>query len=152
MTASIGRLGISLESVDGYVAHVSFDLGEEKAKASAAEIVIAVNSHTALVEALQRTVNSCQEMLDGGDCDPYDMAEAIRDHGSQVLAEVGHAPAEPKPEQPSDPWQEDPTWTQTDWKQEVEGMNTLMGYWEWVAHMKEQAQDEIRMLNEENKP
>lgn len=60
------------------------DLDKERAVL----IVRAVNNHQALLEALQRIQNSCQEMLDGGDCDPYDMAEAIRDGAAEAIAKA----------------------------------------------------------------
>lgn len=42
-----------------------------------------------LVEVLQRVQASCQMMLDGDDCDLYDMAEAIRDRASEALKKAG---------------------------------------------------------------
>lgn len=43
---------------------------------------------------------------------------------------------------PEDLWQEDPEHPREDWRLEVRDDNTLLGYWNWVAAQREQAEDE----------
>ena len=40
-----------------------------------------------------------------------------------------------------DVWGEDPAWSRDEWKIDVETGDTNLGYWEWVDHRKESAED-----------
>lgn len=42
-----------------------------------------------------------------------------------------------------DYWGEDPEWPSRDWIFEVAEENTRLGYWEWVATMREAIREDV---------
>ena len=40
-------------------------------------------------------------------------------------------------------WDDDPEWPSSDWRFDVSEENTRLGYWDWVAQMREAVRENI---------
>lgn len=89
------------------------------------------------------------QILDAGDRDAYD--RFMREHAdSSLAAKIEYRALEvPTPAErmcveydTSEGWGEHPTYSMVEWQDEVAGEGTRLGYWDWVLHRLEQADDE----------